>query len=107
MSLSKGKGGRSKDLFYAGAGNLSMEEQEQPGAGKTTPTQVHGQRRPEGEETFIEIKAPTTLGTRSSVPYTKVLPKYRTRMESAIEKKEIPKEHEKRVREYFEGLSRG
>ncbi|MCW5942015.1 MAG: hypothetical protein KIS66_07270 [Fimbriimonadaceae bacterium] len=107
MSLGRGKGGRSQDMFYAGAGDNAMEDQEQPGAGKTTPTQVRGQRRNEGEETFVEIKAPTALGTRSSVPYLKVLPKYRTRMESAIDKKEIPKEHEKRVREYFEGLSRG
>jgi hypothetical protein len=77
------------------------------GGGKTNATQVTGQRRETGEqEQYVEIKAPTTVGNRSSVPYVKVLPSYKKKAESALNKQEIPKEHQKRVKEYFEGLDR-
>ena len=47
------------------------------------------------------------MGDRTSVPYQKVLPKYREAAEKAIDRDNIPKEHEKRVREYFESLAGG
>ena len=47
------------------------------------------------------------MGDRTSVPYVRVLPKYKDAAEKSIERKEIPKEHEKRVREYFESLTGG
>ncbi|MCC7229724.1 MAG: hypothetical protein IT203_04970, partial [Fimbriimonadaceae bacterium] len=56
---------------------------------------------------YIEIKGPTTIGNRSGVKYTKVLPSYKRKAEQAIERKTIPKQHEKRVKEYFESLSGG
>ena len=54
----------------------------------------------------IEIKAPTTVGNRSSVPYTQVLPSYKKKAESAMNRQEIPKEHQKRVKAYFESLNK-
>ncbi len=59
-----------------------------------------------GQETYIEIKAPTTLGTMSSVPYRKVLPKYKEKAESAVRKSQIPKEHQARVKKYFDSLGK-
>lgn len=76
------------------------------GAGKATPTMVMGSQRLVGEETFVEIKAPTTVGTRSSIPYMKALPSYKQKAEEAMRDDKIPKEHEKRVKAYFEGLGK-
>ncbi len=59
-----------------------------------------------GQETFIEIKAPTTVGTMSSVPYRKVLPQYKEKAESAVRKSQIPKEHQARVKKYFDSLGK-
>jgi len=75
--------------------------------GKSAPTMISGQRREgTGPEAYVEIKAPTNVGNRSSVPYKKVLPSYRRKAESALNRQQIPKEHEKRVKEYFESLGK-
>jgi hypothetical protein len=102
-----GSGGRSKDNFFAGAGGINKSSEEMKGEGKTNPLGVRGQRREEGEEWFVEVKAPSAMGDKTSVPYARVLPKYREAAEKSIDRKEIPKEHEKRVREYFESLTGG
>ena len=102
-----GQGGRSKDNFFAGYGGINKSDKEQEGKGQTNLLGVRGQRRAEGEEWFVEVKAPSAMGDKTSVPYAKVLPQYKEAAEKSIEKKEIPKEHEKRVREYFESLSGG
>lgn len=78
-----------------------------PGQGKASATwapTVRGEGP--GPETYVEIKAPTTVGTRSSVPYVKVLPSYKRKAESALDRQQIPKQHEKRVREYFDSLGK-
>lgn len=66
---------------------------------------VRGQRQKNGEEWFVEVKAPSAMGDRTSVPYQKVLPKYREAAEKAIDREAIPKQHEQRVKEYFESLT--
>jgi hypothetical protein len=71
---------------------------------KATPSMITGSQRPTGEQAYVEIKAPSTVGNRSSVPYVRVLPSYRRKAESALNRQQIPKEHEKRVKEYFESL---
>lgn len=69
---------------------------------------MRGERAEQGkEERYIEIKAPTKPGDRASVPYLKVLPKYKKAAEKALKRSEIPKAHEKRVRDYFDSLSGG
>jgi chemotaxis protein histidine kinase CheA len=99
--------GPDDDRMLFDSGRVNKLDKGVAGAGKTNATQVVGQRREgPGEETYIEIKAPTTVGNRSSVPYVKVLPSYRKKAESALDRQQIPKEHEKRVREYFESLGK-
>ena len=99
--------GPDDDKMLLDTGRVNKLDKEAVGAGKTTATQVKGQRREGvGEETYVEIKAPTTVGNRTSVPYVKVLPSYRKKAESALDRQQIPKEHEKRVREYFNSLGR-
>lgn len=87
-------------------GLVNKSEKGVAGKGKASPTMVMGQRQDKGEETYIEIKAPAQLGKRSSVPYINVLPSYRKKAESALDRQQIPKEHQKRVKEYFEGLGK-
>lgn len=99
--------GPDDDEMLFDSGRVNKLEKEAKGAGKTTPTMVNGERREgTGEEAYIEIKAPTTVGNRSSVPYVKVLPSYKKKAESALDRQQIPKEHEKRVREYFNSLGK-
>ncbi len=103
-----GSGGVSSDEWSGDSGVINKFDKEQESKGKTQATMIQGEKRENaGEESYIEIKAPTNVGTRSSVPYVKVLPSYRKKAESALNRKEIPKEHEKRVKEYFESLNRG
>lgn len=107
VNPSFGSGGRSKDDNFLGYGGINKSNEEMKGEGKTNLLGVKGQRQAGGEEWFVEVKAPSAMGDRTSVPYAKVLPKYREAAEKSIDRKEIPKEHEKRVREYFESLTGG
>ena len=102
------RGGPSSDEDdnFMDSGHVNMLDKAVEGKGKTFTTSVSGTRRETGEETFIEIKAPTMLGNRTSVPYKSVLPSYNRKAEEALNRKEIPKEHEKRVREYFKSLTK-
>ena len=68
---------------------------------------IKGERQEGGEETYIEIKGPSGLGERSKTPYYKVLSKYRKQAEDALDKDKIPKEHQARVKNYFESLNKG
>ncbi len=89
------------------SGKINKLDKPVEGGGKTAPSMVTGARREgTGEETYIEIKAPTMVGNRSSVPYVKVLPGYKKRAESALDRQQIPKEHQKRVKEYFDSLGK-
>jgi chemotaxis protein histidine kinase CheA len=106
LPSSPGNGGRSRDLFFSNTEHINKLDKEAAGQGSTKSTVVSGERQDRGDETYIEIKGPAKLGGRSAVPYQKVLPSYKKRAEEALRRQEIPKEHEKRVREYFEGLSK-
>ena len=100
-----GAGAPSQDQWLGDSGHINKFDKGVAGGGTTTPTLVTGVKK-EGapDEAYVEIKAPAQVGNRSSVPYVKVLPSYRRKAESALRHDQIPKEHEKRVREYFEGL---
>lgn len=77
-----------------------------PGKGKGIATRVRGTRDPKrGSESYIEVKAPTFSGTRSSVPYSQVLPQYRRQAERAIDRQQVPKADEAKVRRYFDSLT--
>ena len=102
-----GNGAPSKDNFFANTGHINKLSTPEAGKGKTFETSVTGQRQEKGDESYIEIKGPTSVGTRSSVPYKQVLPSYKKKAEQAIDRNKIPKQHEKRVREYFDSLTGG
>lgn len=59
-----------------------------------------------GLEMTYEIKAPTFKGTKSSIPYQNALPSYTKKAESALNQNQIPKEHQQRVKRYFESLKK-
>jgi myosin heavy subunit len=95
------------DFMGVDTKKVNHNENGKQGEGSTTLTQIKGQKRDTGDEAYVEIKGPTSVGNRSGVKYTKVLPSYRKKAEEAIAKKTIPKQHEKRVKEYFESLAGG
>ena len=109
LGLQPGKGGRSQDNFFADTGQLPLKDKPDAdtSAKATDPMMVKGARQEKGSETYIEIRGPASLGQKSKTPYTKVLPKYKKQAEDALDKQQIPKEHQKRVKDYFNSLQGG
>jgi hypothetical protein len=100
-----GTGAPGNAIMIHDIGKVNHSDKALPSEGKTYETQISGAVRPTAEQTpYVEIKAPATIGNRSSVPYTQVLPSYRRKAESALDRQQIPKEDENRVRAYFESL---
>ncbi len=102
-----GSGGPGQDQFFRDIGQVPQNEQEEDIQAKPDVKAVKGQRQETGDETYMEIKGPASIGDRSKTPYFKVMPKYRKQAEEALNKEQIPKEHQKRVRDYFDSLNRG
>jgi hypothetical protein len=102
-----GNGGRSKDNFFSNTGVVPMSDKESDIKSSPLPIGVTGQRSEKGTETYIEIKGPTGVGDKSSTPYTKVLPKYKKQAEKALQRQRIPREHQKKVKDYFNSLGGG
>ena len=99
--------GGENDVMITDTGHVNLQKPEQ-GKGKGNPIFAPTERdstRPGMEMTF-EIKAPTFKGTKTSVAYQNVLPSYSKKAESAINRNEIPKEHQQRVKRYFESLKK-
>lgn len=92
------------DVMGRDTGQVNKSDRDKGIKDKPIPTQVRGQRRQEGSEAFIEVRGPTGVGNRTSVPYSRVLPSYRQRAERAAANQTIPKQHERRVKRYFESL---
>ena len=107
IGLGFGNGAASKDSFFADTGRVPKSNQEKDITATTNARGVRGERAEQGTETHIEVTAPTAAGDRTKTPLTNVLPKYRKTAESAINKQQIPKSQQKRVREYFESLAGG
>ena len=93
--------------LYRDIGQVPQNEKEEDIKAKSDVKAVKGQRQEKGDEAYMEIKGPASLGERSKTPYFKVMPKYRKQAEEALNKDKIPKEHQKRVRDYFDSLNRG
>ena len=107
LGMLPGKG-ISKDNFFANTGTVNKNENEEDIEAKSREHAVSGVRdENRGKETHIEIMGPTKAGDRTKTPYTALLPKYKKSAESAINRQQIPKSEQKRVREYFESLSGG
>ena len=104
MQMPGGTGGGGTSM---GEGENRKQDRDSELPGETEKFGIRGQRQEQGKESYTEIKAPTTLGNRTSVPYNEVLPKYKNTAEEAMNGEQIPKKHEKRVKEYFESLGGG
>ncbi len=93
---------------FSDTGQINKLDTPEAGAGSTQATRVRGQKdETKGGGAYAEIKAPAMTGNRSSVPYSEVLPKYKKNAEQAIQKSRVPKEHEERVKKYFDSLAEG
>ncbi|MBL8068359.1 MAG: hypothetical protein JNM28_07900 [Armatimonadetes bacterium] len=100
-------GGNNQGGSYQGEGeNPKGDPMELEGKGNITA--VRGERNEQkGTDAYTEIKAPTMVGSRTSVPYGQVLPGYRKTAESAVNNNKVKGKHKERVKEYFEQLSGG
>ena len=107
MSGSPGNGGVSKDNYFSNTGVINKLDKEKDINATSSGHMITGQRANQGAETYIEIKGPSGVGQRSKTPYSGVLPKYKKAAEQAMTTQQIPKSHQKRVREYFESLAGG
>lgn len=96
--------GDGSDIWTGNAGKLNLSKKELDSKAKANPEMTTSMKREEGDETYIEVRGPATLGQRSVVPMSKALPKYQKKAEEAINKKRIPKSKQKKVREYFNSL---
>ena len=107
MMQGSSSGSATIDPGYMGLENLALGDEQTELSGETSSTAVIGEwDNDRGEEYAVEIRAPAEVG-ESSVPYQQVLPQYRKDAEQAIERSEIPREHEDRVKQYFDSLGRG
>lgn len=103
-----GAGGPSKDLFFANTGQIHKSDKPEASKGSTSLTSVTGQRDDTKKgDTYIEFKGPTALGARSSVAFTNDVLSAKKKAEQAIDRQKIPKEHQKRVKAYFDSLVKG
>jgi len=104
-----GPGAPSEDIWQGDNHHVyKLGEAADQSKGTTNTTSIRGQQRPSSQpQQYVEIKAPTTVGDRTSVPYQNILPSYKRKAESALNRQEIPKEHQKRVKEYFDSLTGG
>src|SRR4051812_46972936 len=103
-----GPSGPGKDNFFANTGMVHKSDKPEASKGNTSLTSITGQRDDTKKgETYIEIKGPTSVGVRSSVAYTRDVLSYKKKAEQAIDRQKIPKEHEKRVKQYFDSLTKG
>ncbi len=112
MGMGMGSSGPDGSGSTAG-GNYQGEGENEKGdpmelEGKGKITAIRGERdEKRGQDAYTEIKAPTMVGSRTSVPYDKVLPGYKKTAESAVSNNKVKGKHRDRVREYFEQLSGG
>jgi len=102
-----GPSGPGQDSFYKDLGMVPQTDKPEDIKATADPKQIKGERQDEGDETYIEVRGPSKPGERSKTPYFKVLPKYKKKAEEALDKDRIPREHQKRVKDYFESLNRG
>lgn len=104
-----GSSGPGKDNMFLDTDKINLSDKEMEDAKRDTQaTSVTGQRDPNrGEESFVELRAPTAPGARTSVPYTKVLPKYKKQAEEAVNEEKVPDKHKERVKSYFDSLTDG
>lgn len=98
-----GPGSPTTDMWAGNTGVVPQGDKRDIKA-KTQPVQVTGERGRQGTETYVDIKGPSGVGMRSKTPYSAALPKYRKSAEQAIDRQEIPKSQQKRVRDYFDSL---
>lgn len=100
-----GGGMFEEDRMMSDSKTVNKSDRDKSINAKVAPGAVKGRRSENGTESYIEVRGPTSVGNRTSVPYRKVLPNYQQRAEQAMKNRKIPKQHEKRVKAYFDSLA--
>lgn len=102
-----GPSGPGQDQNFRNIDAIPLNKDPQDIKAGALPISTSGQRQDRGSERYTEIRGPVKPGEKSQTPYYKVLPKYKKQAEDALNKDRIPKEHQKRVKEYFDSLTKG
>ena len=86
--------------------HINMSDKEEAGQGTTHEVgiQADTQRNSDEPAPYIEQKGMAKLSGPSAIPMLKDVPASRLKAEAAIDKQKIPKEHQERVKKYFEAL---
>lgn len=71
---------------------------------KTKEMKAPSQIGESGQMQKLEVEGAPDPHAKSGVPYFEVYPQYRTAAEKAMTRQEVPVEHRKRVRDYFDSL---
>lgn len=108
MQAPAGPGEPTEDIWMGDTGQIHKLDKAEKSRGTTTTDVISGDARPsDGATPYVEIRAPSMVGNRTSVPYRDVLPSYEKKAESALSRQQIPKEHQQRVKAYFDSLTGG
>jgi hypothetical protein len=91
-----GNPGTSQDDQFSDTGKVVKSDKEM---------ETKGKAKPKGQQWSVTVKAPTQVGNRSSVPYQSIAPKYSREAEKALNSGKIPRDKERRVKEYFDSLN--
>ena len=106
MQAPAGPGQPTEDIWMGDTGHIHKLDKAEKSRGTTTTDVISGDPRPsDGSTPYVEIRAPSMVGNRTSVPYRDVLPSYEKKAESALSRQQIPKEHQQRVKAYFDSLT--
>lgn len=106
MQSPAGPGEPTEDIWMGDTGHIHKLDKAEKSRGTTTTDVISGDARPsDGSTPYVEIRAPSMVGNRTSVPYREVLPSYEKKAESALSRQQIPKEHQQRVKAYFDSLT--
>jgi len=101
-----GPGAPSNDLYFANTGQVHKSDQPEASKGTTNLTAVTGQRDDtKPGETYVEVKGPASLGPKSSITYSPAVLSAKKKAEQAIDRQKIPKDKQKRVKQYFDSLT--
>ena len=85
--------------------HINMSDKEEKGLGKTHEIGIEADRKPTGQPApYIEQKGLAKLTGPSSIPLLADVPASQRKAEEAIASQRIPKEHQERVKRYFEAL---
>ncbi|HEY3782416.1 MAG TPA: hypothetical protein VGL56_15145 [Fimbriimonadaceae bacterium] len=99
--------GNGTEVNFANTHQIPLSKDPHDIKAKSDPRAIRGERAAQGTETYIEVKGPSGVGSKSRTPYVQVFKQYRKQAEQALDRQQIPPDQQKRVKDYFDSLQEG